>query len=205
MKRLVVLDRDDMKALIRRRRATGGDRFDEVWNGVYVMSPDADNEHQQVGTKLASVLDRALGERDDIQVFAGTNVSDRAEQWRRNYRCPDVAVFLPGNPAEDRGSHWLGGPDFAVEIISPNDRSRKKFDFYAAVNVRKLLLVARRPWALELFRRRGTSWELVGKSDVDHSEVLPSEALALTFRLIAGSRRPRIEVARTDRSEYWCV
>ncbi|MDR3638238.1 MAG: Uma2 family endonuclease [Isosphaeraceae bacterium] len=198
MKKLVVLDRDEQKRLIRRRRAMGGDRFDEVWNDVYIMSPDVDNEHQRAATKLAGVLDRALGEREDIQVFAGTNVSDRSERWKKNYRCPDVAVFLPGNPAQDRGTHWLGGPDFAVEIISPNDRSRKKFEFYAQVGVRELLLVARKPWRLELCRRHETEWAFVGKSDLEQPNVLASEVLALSFRLVEGPRRPRIEVTSAD-------
>ena len=61
-----------------------------------------------------------------IRIFPGCNVSDRPKRWKKNYRCPDVAVFLPGNPAEDRETHWFGGPDFAVEILSPYDRSREK-------------------------------------------------------------------------------
>ena len=87
-----------------------------------------------------------------FKVFAGCNVSDQPKRWKRNYRCPDVAVFLPGNPAEDRKTHWFGGPDFAVEIISRFDRSREKFGFYKSVGVRELLLVDRHPWALELYR-----------------------------------------------------
>ena len=50
------------------------------------------------------------------------------------------------------GTFWYGGPDFAVEVISPFDRSRKKFEFYARVGVRELLLVNRKPWSLELYR-----------------------------------------------------
>ncbi len=84
----------------------------------------------------------------------------RPSDWTKNYRCPDVLVFLPGNPAEDRGTHWLGGPDFAVEIMSRGDRSRKKLDFYAKVGVRELLLIDRRPWKLELYRRHDDRLEL---------------------------------------------
>ena len=37
-----------LNGLIDRRRACGGDRHDEVWEGVYVMSPPANNEHQEL-------------------------------------------------------------------------------------------------------------------------------------------------------------
>ena len=131
--------------LIRERRECGGDRYDEVWDGVYVMSPLADNEHQRLALALSSAIHTALGSREDIQVFPGCNVSSRSQRWKRNYRCPDVAVFLPGNPAEDRNTHWYGGPDFAVEIQSPYDRSREKFGFYAKVGVRELMFVGAAP------------------------------------------------------------
>jgi len=46
----------------------------------------------------------------------------------------------------------VGGPDFAVEILNPGDRTPEKLPFYASVNVRELLVVDRDPWSLELFR-----------------------------------------------------
>ncbi len=195
---IVSLDPGELKRLIRRRRDSGGDLWDEVWNGVYVMPPLADNEHQRLGLELAIDIRNVLGPDERIQLFAGCNISDQPKRWRRNYRCLDVAVFLPGNPAEDRGSHWFGGPDFAVEITSRFDRSREKLGFYAKVGVRELLLVDRDPWQLELYRREGDRWELVGRSRLDDTVVLSSQALPLTYRLISGPRRPRIEVGRAN-------
>lgn len=199
----LILPQQDLKAIIRERRRCGGDRFDEVWDGVYVMSPLADNEHQHLASSLSSKFDQGLGDRPGVLVFAGANISDRPDDWRKNYRCLDVAVFLPGNPAEDRGTHWLGGPDFAVEILSRGDRSRKKFDFYAAAGVRELLLIARRPWRLELYRRQGRGWEQVGISTPDDSLPLPSEVLELTLRLLPGERRPQVELLRAGDGHRW--
>ncbi len=195
---IVSLDPGELKHLIRQRRDSGGDLWDEVWNGVYVMPPLADNEHQRLGLELAIDIRNVLGPDERIQLFAGCNISDQPKRWRRNYRCPDVAVFLSGNPAEDRGSHWFGGPDFAVEIMSRFDRSREKFGFYAKVGVRERLLVDRNPWQLELYRREGDRWELVGRSRLDDTVVLSSQVLPLTYRLISGPRRPRIEVGRAN-------
>jgi Uma2 family endonuclease len=194
---IVSLEPGELKRLIRERRDSGSDRWDEVWDGVYVMPPLADNEHQRMGLDLGIDIRNALGPDERIQIFAGCNVSDQPKRWRRNYRCPDVAVFLPGNPAEDRGSHWFGGPDFAIEILSPFDRSREKFGFHAKVGVRELLLVDRRPWQLEIHRLEGDRFVRTGRSNLDDSTALPSQILPLTYRLVHGLTRPKIEVSRT--------
>ncbi len=203
---LVSLEPSELKRLIRQRRRTGGDRYDEVWDGVYVMAPLADNEHQSLGLKLAIGFTNALEPVPTMQIFPGCNVSDQPERWKRNYRCPDVAIFLPGNPAEDRKSHWFGGPDFAVEIISRFDRSRKKVGFYKSVGVRELLLVDRHPWALELYRADIADWILVGRADLQNStDAITSDLLGLTFRLVPGTPRPEIEVTRKQTGGKWLV
>jgi Uma2 family endonuclease len=194
-----------MKRLLHKRRVCGGDRYDEVWNGVYVLMPMGDNEHQELAFELAGAIKQGIGEHARARIFPGTNVSDREDDWRKNFRCPDVAVFLPGNPAEDRETHWLGGPDFAAEIVSLRDRSRQKFAFYAKVGVRELLLVDRKPWCLELHRRSGASWDLVGRSDLGQSAELASSVLPVSFRLLPGEPRPRIEVSTTDGARQWLV
>ena len=199
---IVILQNDQFRRIVRRRQLMGGDRHDEVWNGVYFMSPLADNNHQELGLKLAMAFMANLGD-GGARVYPGINVSDRPDGWRKNYRCPDVAVFLPGNPAEDRDSHWFGGPDFAVEVLSRGDRSRKKFDFYRNVGVRELLLVSRRPWRLELYRAAGVGWTLVGNSTPTAPVLLASDVLSTTFRLVPGEPRPSIEVTRDDGSQTW--
>ena len=198
----VILPRDQLKRIIRRRRKSGASRWDEVWDGVYFVSPDPNIEHQGLGFLLLRALDLALQGIDGVQIYPSVNISDREENWQKNYRCPDASVFLPGNTAQNRDTYWLGGPDFAVEILSPGDRARLKLPFYAKVGVREVLLIDRRPWRLELHRRQGNDFDLVGTSTPNGSEPLASEALGLTFRLIAGSPRPTIEIQGGD-GETW--
>jgi len=188
---------------LRRRQRRKADRPDEVWNGVYVVMPDPNNEHQEMIVKFAFAFMMGLGENSGARIFPGNNVSDDREDWTRNYRCPDVTVYLPGNPAEDRGTHWLGGPDFAVEIVSKGDRSRDKFGFYASVGVRELLFVDRRPWAIELFRREGLTWTLAGRSEPANSATLESNVLPLSFRLLPAEPRPRLEILGRDGRGPW--
>ncbi len=200
---MLILDRRQQNDLIRQRRATGADRFDEVWDGVYVMSPPADVVHQFLASKLSSAIDQALGGVRGVQVFAGVNVSDRADDWTKNYRCPDVAVYLPGDPAKLMRAYWLGGPDFAVEILSRHDRSRKKLGFYAKVGVRELLLIDRKPWSLEFYRSDGGELRLVGKVRPGSTDPLTSLVLPISLRLIPADPRPTIEVTQTDDARTW--
>ena len=192
----MLLPTDAFRRILRRRQAWGGDRKDEVWNGVYVMAPDADNTHQELTFLLAAAIRSALGPVRNVRIQTGGNVSDRADRWRKNYRCPDVLVLLPGCAAVDKGTHYLGGPDFAVEIVSPGDRSRKKLDFYAKVGVRELLIVDRDPWKLELYRLDQGKLNLVGVQGLDDPEPLRSEVLLLSLLLTPGKTRPEIVITR---------
>ena len=199
----LILPKANLNALIRKRRQTGHDRYDEVWNGVYVMSPIADNNHQWIASKLTIILYQALGAIAEKHIFTGTNISDQPVDWTKNYRVPDVAIFLPGNPAEDRNTHWFGGPDFAVEVISKGDQSRKKFDFYAKVGVRELLLIDRYPWRLELFRNDGVEMKRAGSIAPGDSDRIVSKVLPVSFRLIESREKLAIEVNQTVDGRVW--
>jgi len=99
-------------------------------------------------------------------------------------------VFLNDTPSENRDTHWYGGPDFSIEIISPNDRTCDKLEFYGKVGTRELLLVDRDPWALGLYWLNDKQLVHVGSSTLEVSDILTSEVVPLSWRLIAGQQRP---------------
>ena len=132
----IILDKSLERRLIARRRRLDIDHWDEFQHAVYVMAPAADIEHFGVSNDLATVLTIVVKWAGLGDVLPGVNISDRNEDWKKNFRVPDVSVFLKGNPAEDCDAFWFGGPDFAVEIVSPNDRTRKKIPFYEKVGTR---------------------------------------------------------------------
>lgn len=202
---VVVLDPMEAQDYLQRRESSDASQYDEVWDGVTVVSPLADNEHQEIASRLNGVFFIILALPGLGKVLTGTNISDRETDWTRNYRVPDVAVFLQGTAARNLGTHWVGGPDFAVEVISPHDWTRRKLPFYAQIGTRELLLVDRDPWALELYRLEGGALVLVGTSDLSQPDVLTSSVLPLTFRLVAGEARPCIEVAHADGVQRWSV
>jgi len=187
------------------RRATGADRYDEVWEGVYMMAPMPNTEHQQIVSRLVSIFEQIAGWPGLGVVVPGVNLSDREQGWQQDYRVPDVAVALAGGSVRDLDTHWVGGPDFIVEVVSPEDQTREKLAFYSRIEVRELLLVDRRPWLLELFHFRDGSLTSAGKSTIDQQNILASTVLPLTFRLVPGEVRPLIEVVGTKSDHGWQV
>jgi Uma2 family endonuclease len=185
------------------RRNSDLGRYDEVWDGVLVVAPLPNNDHQQIVMELClafrSVTNPAGGDR----VFPGINLSDREKDWTANYREPDVAVYLGANPGKDCGTHWVGGPDLAVEIVSPGEEPRDKLEFYAKVNTREVLIVDRNPWVLELYQLQGNRMALVGRSEAGGSQILASGVLPLTFQLQLETVRPVILLTHTLRQEMW--
>ncbi len=200
---MLVLDASEERSIRAHRRKSGADRWDEVWDGVYMVMPLPNDEHQEIVAEFVITFRGALGRASKIR--PGVNISDRKDNWKKNFRGPDVVVFLEGTTAENRGAYWLGGPDFAVEVLSKGDRSRKKLDFYASVNVRELLLVDRNPWSLELYRLNNGALELAGSATVENQTSLSSAVLPLSFGLVTGPERPAIEVAHADGERRWSV
>ena len=99
---------------LNKRRNEGLDKYDEVWDGVTIAMPLPNNEHQQVASGIAGIIHFTFGFRTPPHVLAGTNVSNQVAGWTDNFRCPDVAVFLPETTAVNCDTHWCGGPDFLI-------------------------------------------------------------------------------------------
>jgi Uma2 family endonuclease len=190
--------------LIRERQAKGIDLYDEVWDGVYVMPPLANNLHQGLVGKLTTILRIVLPE--SVEVLPGANVSDRRDDWEKNFRCPDIVVVFPDGKAVDCDTHWFGGPDFLVEVRSPKDDTYEKIPFYSHLQVRELLIIERDSRDLRLYRHNGTGLVLVGMSSQKASDGLGSEVVPLVFRWKDVRRKPRTEVKRTTgKRKHWTI
>lgn len=192
--------------LIMQREASGANRYDEVWEGVYMMTPIPNTEHQYIVAQLTSLLLEVVGGPQSGLVCPGVNLTGPdIDDWTQDFRVPDVAVLLRGGPGEDCDTHWRGGVDFLVEVTSPGDKSREKLSFYSQLGVRELLLVDRDPWTLELHRHQAAQLQKVGQSDLDTGDVLTSSVLALTFQLLPGDPRPQIRVEHGESGRSWMV
>ena len=101
---LLVNNAELEEELIADRRARGIDQFDEVWDGVYVMVPLADDEHQEIQARLAIVLGLLVEFTGVGKIRAGSNISNRRTDWTRNFRVPDMLVFLNNTAAENQNT-----------------------------------------------------------------------------------------------------
>jgi hypothetical protein len=182
----------DLIRQIWNERAEAGFGRDEIWDVVVVFPPLSDNTHQAILSDLTMACAAAVSRGEGDHVYPGVNVSDREDDWLFNYRCPDVVVYLRDSHAKDCGTHYRGGPDFLVEIVSLGENPREKLAFYAAVNTREVLIVDRYPWSLELYQLQSGRLVLAGRSDPTNPAAIASAVLPLTFRLEAAAPRPLV-------------
>jgi len=200
---IVVLDPYVEDQILAARIGSDGDQYDEVWEGVYIVTPLPNDEHQEIVSSLDFVLQEAVGVPRLGKVRPGVNLSDRDEGWEKNYREPDVAVFLRGGRAINHGTHWQGAADFLVEIISPGERTREKIPFYSSIGVVELLVIDRDPWSLELYRQENGQLTKVGQSTLAAPDVLESRTVGLTFQLLPGEPRPQIQATHPATGRQW--
>ena len=200
---IMVLDPYVEKQILAERTGSDGDQYDEVWEGVYIVTPLPNNDHQVLVGEFTFILTEAVGRAGLGQAFPGVNLSDRDKGWEKNYREPDVAVFLRGGRAINHGTHWQGAADFLVEIISPGERTREKIPFYSSIGVVELLVIDREPWSLELYRHENGQLTKVGQSTLAAPEVLESQTVGLTFQLLAGDPRPQIHATHPATERQW--
>lgn len=174
------------------------DKYDEVWEGVYVVPPLAQNPHQDLVTSLSVILFNVVQLEGRGRVLAGANISDRKANWVYNYRCPDVVVVLKQGQAIDCGTHWMGGPDFLIEVESPQDQIARKIPFYSKIQVRELLIVHGTTRHLQLYCHDGRQLMAVEPLDFKGSKWLASKVLPLAVRRKLVRKRPLTEIQRID-------
>jgi Uma2 family endonuclease len=195
---LLIRDAGVFDQLIQERKRKGRDRYDEVWEGMYVMPSMPSNAHQKLLDDLGDVLTEVVKRGKLGDKFQGANVSDRRKGWEYNFRVPDLVVVLNDSRAVDCGTHFCGGPDFLVEVQSPGDDTEEKVPFYGRIGVRELLIVHRDKRALRLLRLEGEELILVQPSVLEGKEWLVSAVLPLAFRRTLSKGVARTQVRRTD-------
>ena len=201
----MILDPLLAEQLREQRRAWGADKFDEVWEGTYMMAPLANDEHQNLAGKFCAILMEVLGWQGLATILPGVNLAAMIGHWKENYRCPDIAVFISDTKAENCDTHWCGPADFLIEITSPNDRTHEKIAFYDMIGVVELLIVNRENWTLELYQRQDGRLQKTAESQSSTGTILLSRKIPLSFRLLPGEKRPPIEVAHTTSDKKWLL
>jgi Uma2 family endonuclease len=199
----IVHDRSLTEEILRERRALGNRTRDEVWEGVTHIMPEPDNEHQRIATFFGTVFSVLFG-LDSANSIQGTaNISDRIKGWKKNYRNPDMVYYSAGSRAVDHGKFWYGGPDFLLEIISPDDMSRDKLPFYASIGTKEVLILDRYPWQFELDQLTRGRLRLAGTARPGDRAGVSSGVVPLTFNLVRGRPRPRVRLTHGETGQVW--
>jgi Uma2 family endonuclease len=146
--RAVVLDPPSagLEELLERRRRSGLDRLDEVWEGVLHMVPAPGFAHALITQQLAVILDAPGRVAGLIPTMGEFNLG----QDERDFRVPDGGLHRPGA----RGT-WLATAALVVEIVSPGDETWEKLPFYAAHDVDELLIVDPEKRSVDWLARTG--------------------------------------------------
>jgi Uma2 family endonuclease len=118
--------------LFERRRRSGLDRLDEVWEGVLHMIPAPGLEHARIAQQLAVLLDNPAQAAGLVPAMHESNLGD-SEQ---DFRVPDGGLHRPG-----AAGVWLSTAALVVEIVSPGDETWDKLPFYATHQVDEILIV----------------------------------------------------------------
>ncbi len=119
-------------AIIQERHRTGVDRFDEVWDGVYVVNPPPSFRHSTVAGLIVDLL-RPHAEARGLVVRREVGLG-RPD----NHRIPDVVVARIADL--DEQEHYLLTAAIVVEVLSPGERIDKRL-FYGSCGVAEVLLV----------------------------------------------------------------
>lgn len=167
MRTVVLGTNPELEAIIARRQALGQDRFDEVWDGEYHMSPGPTVGHALVDHAFAALLTpyaQAAGLHGSTAFNLGDGPTD--------FRVPDGG-YHRGAPS----GTWVPSAAIVVEIVSPDDETYAKFEFYAAHGVEEVIVADPAEKRVRCFRLSGTSYVESESSDLlgVHASYLTAE------------------------------
>lgn len=119
----------ELEELLARRRALGQDRHDEIWEGDYYVAPFAHSRHGLIDDELAHLL-RPWAKQKGLIGSGAFNLGspdDFRVPDRAFHRIPPSTLYVPTAVV-------------VVEIVSPDDETFNKFDFYARHGVQEILV-----------------------------------------------------------------
>lgn len=157
----------EVDALIARRHALGQDLYDEVWEGEYHMAPAPHGRHAEVDDEVAGIL-HPLAKRAGLRGRGPANVGKSSD-----YRVPDRSYYADRTP---RTYHPTA--EIVIEIVSPDDESREKFDFYFGAGVKEVGIIDPNLRTVEWYARGDTDFRpaagssLLGISAADLAKLI---------------------------------
>ncbi len=115
--------------LLELRKERGQDGFDEVWEGEYHVAAAAHSFHGIVADELRAAL-RSPAKRAGLRGSEPFNLGTSTD-----YRVPDGGFFrsVPNDV-------WVATAAIVIEVVSPDDQTFDKFDFYRNHRVEEIIV-----------------------------------------------------------------
>ncbi len=154
----------ELDALKERRRVSGLDRLDEVWNGVLHMVPAPNYGHASVEVQLMRLLG-PYADAAGLELIGQSNLGE----GEHDFRVPDGALHRPGACGT-----WHPTAALVIEIVSPGDETWQKLPFYAAHGVEEVLILDPEERAVHWLGLTGGEYrplERSGLIDLDGAEL----------------------------------
>lgn len=156
----VVLGREPVvEAWLEQRRALGQDGRDEVWEGVYHVAPHEHGRNGAVAMRLVLLL-AGRAEAAGLVPGGSFNLGEPGD-----FRVPDLG-YHRGSP----DALYFPTAALLVEVLSPDDETFQKFEFYARHDVDEL-------WVVDPLERTVRMWVLRAGA---YEEVAASGLLSLS-------------------------
>lgn len=140
---------------IERRRVTGADLYDEVWDGEHHMAPAPNSAHGRIDSQLAVIL-WPLAQRAGLVMSSPFNLGQADD-----YRVPDRGLLR-----NSVATTWVPTAALVIEVVSPDDESWKKLEFYAAHDVDEVVIVDTVERTVTWMRRAHGTYEPTERSSV---------------------------------------
>jgi Uma2 family endonuclease len=167
--------------ILEQRKRFGVDQYDEMWDGELHMPPSPDYWHQSFEGELATYLRIHWGHPNKAQVLQQMNLARvrAGQEWRQDYRIPDILLVTPERMQINHVSHFEGAPDMLVEIHSPGDEAHEKLPFYRELTVPEVWIIHRDTKKVEPYLLRQGEYEL---SEPDADGWVRSPAAGMEMR-----------------------
>lgn len=138
------------------RKRLGHDRYDEEWDGLYIVTPGPGGWHQDVVAELTVIL-RSLAGAAGLRALPGANIGRPGR-----FVQPDVVAL---DRLED--SAFFPSARLAVEVRSPGQHPDEKLPKYLELGVDEVVLVDPQARTVRWLANRDGAWH-----ETDRSEVL---------------------------------
>jgi Uma2 family endonuclease len=156
--------------------ASGHQRY-ELIRGVLHTMPPAGIEHGDRALRLGAHL-QIFVEDHDLGIVVAAETGFYLERDPDTVRAPDAAFIrkdrLSAGPLPS--GYFLGAPDLAVEVVSPNDKAsevRDKVQTWLRFGTRLVWLLAAKTRTVTVYRLDGSTQVLTINEILDGEDVVP--------------------------------